>query len=164
MLNAVPVAVAKASRNVVLRHPNSIAAVALRKVVTRTSSDTQGGMPTIAGTGVLVSEDEVDYDYEELGPCMVLMTGAFNDDDANMQDSGGSLIYAPPPVNACVEPIAEPATSGYFTLEQFDMVTLTPGAGIALSYEVIGVNGNINIPPYTRRYILNPRQDAHVGV
>lgn len=172
MLNSVPTAINASARMVVLRHPNTMDCVVYKKVVKRTESlgeadpDTstpsdlsvEAGMPTLGGMGVMRSEDEADYDYVELGPAKCLFIGGYTPTDLNERDD------APLQQNlqeARVECIAEPGTPEHFETDTTDLVMITPGLGVVLSFEVATVTGMSNIPPYVRKLVLNPRDDLH---
>lgn len=167
MLNNVPAGINRSARLVTLRHPNSMEATLYRKVVKRAADSTpasMGGMPTIGGLGVLDSEDEADYEYQELGEAKVVFIGQFQAPTNNMVDADNGLNYADAPIEALVECVVEPTDPAYFTPDSRDMLMVMPGGGFAIAYEIAGVTGNVNIPPYTRRYLLTARQDADVGV
>lgn len=167
MLNNVPIQINQAARQVVLRHPNAMDCSVWRKTVNRVADApplAMGGLPTIGGLGVLDAEDEADYSYTELGDARIVFCGVFQGQAGNTIDADTGLNYADIPIEALVECVAEPAAGGYFQADKPDVVTVYPGAGIVLSYEVIGVTGAVNIPPYTRKLVLAPRQDMDVGI
>lgn len=164
MLNNVPIQVNKAARQVVLRHPNAMDCTVWRKAVNRVAETSMGGLPTIGGLGVLDAEDEADYSYTELGDARILFCGVFQGQAGNTIDADTGLNYPDMPIEALVECVAEPTAEGFFVADKPDMVTVYPGAGIVLSYEVVGVTGAVNIPPYTRKLVLAPRQDMDVGI
>jgi len=163
MLNQVPQAVSYSSRQVVLRHPNSMPCTVWRKEVLRTEVDPgtglpseMGGSPTLGGMGVLRSEDETDFEYQELGAARMLFVGQFQPADMIERDNG--LVPAELQ-EALVECEAEPGVSGFFEVDSGDVVFMDVGMGNVLPYEVVTVSGNIHIPPYTRKFVLNPRDD-----
>ena len=168
MLNQVPIQVMRSARMVTLRHPNGMDCTLYRKTVNRLPTDTpneMGGLPTIEGVGVLNAEDEPDYTYSELGAARIVFTGQFQPQVGNMMDNDTSILYHDPaPVEALVECLAEPDAPEYFTPDKNDMVTVYPGNGVVVSYMIADVTGNIAIPPYTRKYLLQPMQDASVGI
>lgn len=167
MLNNVPIQVNNAARQVVLRHPNAMDCTVWRKTVNRAADGTpatMGGLPTIGGLGVLDAEDEADYSYDEVGDARIVFCGVFQGQSGNVIDADYGLNYPDPPVEALVECLVAPGAEGHFVADKPDMVTVYPGAGMALAYEVVGVTGNINIPPYTRKLVLAPRQDMDVGI
>lgn len=167
MLNNVPTQINRAARMVTLRHPNAIDCTVWRKQINRVSTATPatfGGLPTIGEMGVLDGDDEADFEFTELGDARIVFVGQFTAQNANWLDDDTAINYQDQPVEALIECEVEPGDPAFFLPDKNDMVTVEPGAGIALSYEVIGVIGNVAIPPYTRRYILAPRQDQNVGI
>ena len=167
MLNNVPTAVMRAARMVTLRHPNAMDCTVYNKVVDRVATSapfSEGGMPTIGGVAVLDSEDEADYSYEERGDGRLIFMGVFQTQGSNFTDDDAGLNYREDLVEALIEPEAEPGTPEHFTVDKSDIVTVFPGGGFAVSYEVVGVTGNVSVPPYTRKFILAPRQDESRGI
>lgn len=159
MINSVPATVNAASRQVTLRHPNSIPATVLRKSVQRvdTPPDTMGSMPTLGGMGVLSSEDESKIDWTVIGEARVLIAEQFQ--TAELSDRMDSIGAPTPQQRAMIECLANPGAVGYFECKLQDIVILTPGAMVGLAFEVVAVEGNINIPPFTQSYILSPRDE-----
>lgn len=161
MLNRVPVAVNFAVRQVVLRHPNSWDCTVLeRKVVRNDLDDAEliGGLPTLGGAGVLDSEDETEYEYVERGDARMLLIGPY--EPSEMNDRGDAELQRSR-TEAQIVCVANPDEPGYFTPQNHDIVIAYPGEGIGLAYEVLQPIGNVNIPPYSVRYVLNPRDDLH---
>jgi hypothetical protein len=148
-------------RTVVLRHPNSVEVTAFRKEVQRVDAATpgvMGGLPTLGGMGVLDSEDEDDYDYAELGDGKLLPCEAFQ--PSNMVDRNDGIDAAEGVLLYCmIEPAALPNSCDYFELKTHDLVFLIVWEGVYAGYEVVGRETNINIPPFTRRYMLQKRDD-----
>lgn len=167
MLNNVPIQIARSARLVTLRHPNAMDCSVWRKQVNRVSSDvppTMGGAPTIGGLGVLDSEDEADFDYADIGNAKIVFAGVYQGEGSNWLDSDTGLNYPSGAMEALIECVLDPGDADYFEPGKPDMITVEPGGGIAMFYEVIGETGSVNIPPYTKRYILAPRNDADVGI
>jgi hypothetical protein len=165
MLNAVSQSVNHQTRMVVLYHPNAIPCYVHRKKVKRTEIDPESGavsesmgMPTMGGLGVLKSEDESEIEYVELGEGRYLICGQFQPTDINERDDG---LLAPNAQEAKVEPMAEVGQDGYFVADVGDLVFLDLGAGVVVALEVVKIIGSINIPPYNRRLVLNPRDELH---
>lgn len=163
MLNQVPRAVSHASRQVVLRHPNSMPCTVWRREVRRVEIDPinglpseMGGSPTLGGMGVMRAEDESEFDYVELGPGRMLFVGPFQPADA--VERGNALVPASV-TEALVECVAEPGAAEHWVAGSGDLVFLDMGLGVLMPYEAVSVAGSINIPPYTRRLGLNPRDD-----
>ena len=167
MLNNVPIAVMRAARQVTLRHPNGIDCTVYFKTVNRTDitpPGAMGGLPTMGGAGVLDSEDEADYTYAERGDGRFVFLGQFQTQGSNFTDDDAGLNYREDLIEALIEPLAEPGTPEHFRIDKPDVVTIFPGGDFSLSYEVVGVTGNVSIPPYTRKYVLAPRQDSERGI
>lgn len=163
MLNRVPQSVSYSSRQVVLRHPNSMACTVWRKQMTRTETDPEtgllsesAGMATLGGMGVMRSEDESEFEYVELGAGRMLFVGQYQPADTVERDN--ALVPADMQ-EALVECAAAPETAGYFVVDTSDVVFMDVGMGTLLPYEVATVTGNLHIPPYTRKLVLNPRDD-----
>lgn len=164
MLNNVPRAVMHSARRVVLNHPNTMPADIWRKKVNRKEltpggqNSEMGGAPTMGGMGVLRSEDEADYEYELMGEAKVLFAGVQVPASINDRDN------APEPApmqEAQIACLAEPGTEGYFEADNQDLIALELGFGVVLAFTVEDVTGNVMIPPYTRKYLLQPRDDLH---
>jgi hypothetical protein len=168
MLNSVPQAINRAARQVTLRHPQSFDCIVSRERVVRVELNDAGGLsesaglPTLGGMGVLRSEDEADFEYDELGPAKLLFAGPgpFQPMDMNERDSA---LIAENAREVVIESIAEPGAAPdkpqYFQADTGDLVVLTMGMGVALTYEVATVSGTVALPPYTRKLVLNPRDD-----
>lgn len=149
----------KAARMVVLRHPSSTEVVVFRRVLLRTDpGGTMGGLPTLGGMGVLEQEDEDSYDVQELGPGRLLPCEAFTPSEMVDRNDGinaaeGVLSYA------LIEPTAAEGEAGHFEVKSRDLVFLVVWEGVYVGYEVVGRETNINIPPFSRRYVLAKRDD-----
>jgi hypothetical protein len=163
MLTAVPTSVNTSARIVTLRHPNSQEATLSRKTLNRTDSGTVNDLPTIDGLGVLDSEDESDFTYNELGPCKVMFTGAYQGEEGNWNRADTGLTY-PALSEACIECTLDPTDANFFTPDIHDLVFVTPGGGFVLAYEIEAVTGAINIAPFTRKYVMKPRADLMFGI
>lgn len=166
MLNNVPIAIQKASRQVVLRHPNSMDCSVWRKQVTRVENDpdtglpsSMGGSPTLGGMGVLRSEDEADYDYVQLGDGRCMFLGAYQPNDE--VERGNALLQALAQEVQVVS-LADTGEEGHFIPDAGDMVMVTPGMGVVLVFDVATITGLAHIPPYIQKLVLNPRDDLHI--
>lgn len=168
MLNNVAVQLNKANRMATLRHPNACECSVLRKTVNRVSDgdpDTFSGLPTIGGLGVLDSEDEANYDYIKIGEGMVVLMGVFQTNGGNWSDADTNIGYPDIPlVEAMVECSLNPDEEGFFVTGKHDVLVIHFGAGIVVPYEVVGETGSVAIPPYTKRYIIQPRSDDTIGI
>lgn len=162
MLSIVPQTINASRRLVVLNHPNSMECEVWRRQVQRTAlvgdapNDRLGGAPTIGGLGVLSAEDESEVTWIQIGDAKVLFGGIFQ--GTSEMDADNGLI----PVQqseAQIECILGAQDAGYFTVDRNDLIMALPGGGIVLTFEVVGETGSVNIPPYTRKYILNARDD-----
>jgi hypothetical protein len=106
--------------------------------------------------GVLRSEDETEFEYEELGPGRMLYVGQHV--QADMIERDNALL----PENmkeALVESVAAAGAAGHFVVDTGDIIFLDLGMAMMMPFEAVSIVGNINIPPYTRKVVLNPRDD-----
>lgn len=162
MLTSVPTAINNASRQVTLRHPNAFDVVIYRKEVNRVELDGQGdpsemgGAPTLGGMGVLRSEDEADFDYQPLGEGKMLFAAPFGVTD--VVKHGDSLV-AENQREVLVECKAKPDAPDFWVAETGDLLMVDLGMGVIMAYELVTISGTVNVPPYTRRYMANPRDD-----
>jgi hypothetical protein len=145
MIHAVPEGISRAARQMVMRHPNTMQCVVYRKKVLRESDSEVGGLPTLGGIGVLDSEDETAYEFEELGEGRIIFSGVYGATSGNMNDSGDGVTYAEGAMECRVEPVV-------------------PGNGFVIPYEVVGITSPTSIPPYVRKLIVECRQDELVGI
>lgn len=157
MLNLIPTQISKAARQVTLRHPNSFTCDLWRKRVVRTSPDSMGGLPTLGGLGVLDSVDEAEIDYDTLGEGKLLMLEPYQPSSLNDKETTLDMQY--PQMLVSIEPIAAPEDSDYFMPDKQDIVFLRIGSNIAIGFEIVDIVSNVNIAPYTRKYVLNKRDD-----
>lgn len=145
--------ISKAARNVVLRHPNAFDIVLYRKTVERDSPALLGGAL------VLSSEDEPDFDYDELGNGRIV----FVDQYAGMtafSDSQTVADYGAPTFNALIQPIAATdEEDGHFTPQKSDVLYVHVGMGIALAFEITGIPGTMGLSPMGVKYELTKRDD-----
>lgn len=165
MLKNIPASVNFSTRQVVLRHPNSMECTVWRKEVKRVELDpatglpsTMGGSPTLGGMGVLRSEDEAEYTYRELGAARMLFAGAFQPNDLVERDDA---MLQQNLQEAQLASVADASKPEHFEADTGDLILLDMGLGVVLAYEVATITGNIAIPPYTRKLMLNPRDDLH---
>ncbi len=164
MLNAVPRTINAASRQITLRHPNSFDCIVSRRVNKRVEAGADGkpsesaGMPTLGGMGVLRSEDEAEFEYVPLGPAKVLSSAPFSPMDLN---DPASATLAEQQKEALIECVAAPGTPEYFEAQNNDLLMMDLGLGVIMAFEVAVLESRVNVPPYTRRYVLNPRDDLN---
>lgn len=182
MLTAVPNKINEAVRLVTLRHPNSMPCIVFRKNTLRVDAPpgSMGGHPTLGGMGVLTSEDEDNYEWTLLGSGKILFTGGFGgttvvdrNDAVKIQNTATATIElfdvpAEPglgvidghtvPRQVCNKHDVVYAFPG-LVVERTDVVYVIPAAEANLPYEVVSVESALNVPPYTRTYQLNARDD-----
>lgn len=164
MLNGVPAQINRSARLVTLRHPNAMDCTVWGKTIKRTADETMGGLPTIGGVGLLDGEDEADYEYTERGDAKVVFTGQYVGEGANWVDGDNGIIYGAAPTEVLVECILDPSDENYFVPAKPDIISVEPGAGVVLIYEILGENSTVNLPPYTRRFIVAARSDTDFGI
>src|SRR5690242_10757353 len=102
MLNNVPEAINRMTRNVVMNHPNTYSVQVFRKTITRTAPDTVAGAPTMGGLGVLDSMDEEQFEYAFLGNGFAMPAEGFA--PAPMVKRGDANIYAGDEFRFLIEP------------------------------------------------------------
>jgi hypothetical protein len=164
MLSNVSKSVTYATRQVVLRHPNAFPCEVWRKKVLRTEKDdlgadsTMGGSPTLGGMGVLRTDDETDIEYQELGGARMLLCGVFEPADMNERSDA---TLQPQLQQTQIVSIAAPDAADYFEVDSGDLIIQDLGLGVLLAYDVATVTGSVNIPPFVRRVVLQPRDDLH---
>lgn len=164
MLNAVPAAINAAARAVTLRHPNAQDATIYAKRVKRSEPGTVGGLPVLGGLGVMDSEDEADYEYIERGDARVLFAGIYAGQAGNVLDADDGVTYAEGLIEATIECVLDPSNPLFFIPDKNDVVMVEVSATIIMPYEVVGNTSTTNIPPYTRKYLLQPRSDIDFGL
>lgn len=163
MLNNVAIAMNRANRQRTLREPNSIDCVLFTKQVKRESESTSyDGFPTLGGAGVMSDEDEVNYDWVYACDAKIHFSQGYAAPLGNTSDDGSRLNYPEGVTEASVEPIIAPGEPGYVQPAKRMLVALLMGDGLIVNYEIVDVTGNVNIPPYTRKYLVNPRPDEEV--
>ncbi|MFJ3685538.1 hypothetical protein [Pseudomonas sp. NPDC090208] len=164
MLNNVAIQIERANRQRTLRDPNAIACVLFEKHVTRTSDDeTYDGYPTIGPLGVMSDEDETQYEWVEVGEGKVVFSQGFTAPLGNTSDDSSRLDYPEGDIEASIATLIEPGAEGYVEPAKRMLVALLMGDGVIVNFEIVDVTGNVNIPPYTRKYLLNPRGDEEVS-
>jgi len=164
MLNNVAKAINKANRQRTLRDPNAIPCVLFDKKVTRISDDeTADGYPTIGPLGVMNDEDEASYEWVEVGEAVIHFSQGYAAPLGNTSDDSSRLDYAEGVLEASIEPKAEPGTAEYVQPGKRMLVVVLMGEGVIVNFEIVDVTGTVNIPPYTRKYLLNPRPDEEVS-
>lgn len=164
MLNAVAVQINRANRQRTLRDPNALDCVLFTKKVERVSeSASYDGAPTLGGLGLLTDEDEVNYSWVEVGDARIHFAQGYAAPLGNTSDDGSRLDYADGVLEASIESILEPDAPGYVQPGKRMLVAVLIGGGVIINYEIVDVTGAVNIPPYTRKYLLNPRADEQAS-
>ncbi|NDI85076.1 hypothetical protein [Undibacterium crateris] len=157
MLNSIPKQIAKGARSVTLKHPNAFDCDAYRKVLSRGSDGQMGGVPTMGGLGVLDSEDEDDVDWHLLGDCKMLQVGTFEPSSFNDRETTLDVKYTQ--MIALIESLADPDTKEYFIADKHDVIFINISESVAIGFEIVDIIGDINIAPYTRKYVLEKRDE-----
>ncbi|WP_098493103.1 hypothetical protein [Collimonas sp. PA-H2] len=157
MLHSVPTQINKAARSVTLRHPNGIPCHAFRQRVLRQADGGMGGMPILGGLGVLDSSDESDVGWELLGDAKLLIVENFQ--PSTVVDRGDALDNTEPQIVALIEALRPEENPAHFTAKTKDVLYMLLHADVKIAYEVVAIDGDINIAPYSRKYILHKRDD-----
>jgi len=164
MINNIAIQMNRANRQRTLREVNSIDCVLFTKHVTRTSEGTTfDGAPTLGGLGVLSDEDEVQYEWIEACEAKIHFAQGYAAPLGNTSDDGSRLDYSEGVLEASIEPLPNPGSEGYVEPGKRMLVAVLMGGGVIVNFEIVDVTGSVNIPPYTRRYLLNPRPDEEVS-
>lgn len=161
MLNNVPAAVSKMARNVVINHPNTWECQIYRKSVNRVGGALVGGLPTLGGMAVLNSEDEEDISYTHLGNGYALEAEMFS--PSAMMDRQDANNGANTEFKFLIEPEFITGMPGNFDVRNNDVMVLVFTDNVKLSFEIVGVETTLNIPPYVTRYIANRRGDLDLA-
>lgn len=163
MLNNVAIQINRANRQRTLREPNAIDCVLFTKRVDRESdSFSFDGSPTMGGAGVMNDEDEVNYSWEYACDAKIHFAQGFAAPLGNTSDDGGRLNYPEGLTEASIEPVIDPGKPGYVQPGKRMLVALLMGDGLIINYEIVDVTGSVNISPYTRKYLVNPRPDEAI--
>lgn len=160
MLSNVAIQMNRANRQRTLREPNGMDCVLFTKQVER-ESDSQAwdGSATMGGAGVISDEDEVNYSWVYACDAKIHFAQGFAAQLGNTSDDGGRLDYPAGELEASIEPIPDPGTEGYVQPDKRMLVAVLVGGGVIVNYEIVGVTGTLNIPPFTRKYLVDPRPD-----
>ncbi|AJG18828.1 hypothetical protein RR42_m1427 [Cupriavidus basilensis] len=135
-----------------------------RKVVNRANMppDDLGGLPTLGGLAVLDSEDEPDVDWDDLGYGKLLITEAYGGGQVVNRDDAIDMTSAQ--MYALVEFVDLHTDPDRRVVQKHDVVYLLLADEIKIAYEVMEVDGAVNIPPYARKYLLSKRDDlTYIG-
>lgn len=138
------------ARMVTLHHPNAFDAVCFKRIFT-----TELGDNKIVGVEVLGGEDNPDIDYQPLGMAKVLFVDPWQAsnviaDHINANDGRVKQLA-----------LIEPDIEGEFTLEKQDLFYLQIEEGLALCYEIVGIENPVGLPTAlnAKRYVINKRDD-----
>lgn len=152
MLQNVTQAVSKASRQLTLKHPNRWLARLYRfskdmknEGVTENQDDNLWRE--------IDSDDEPRTEYIFLGEVALLKCGSF--EASNLVDSFEGVDYQNDTFQATIEFVE----NAILKSEKHDIVYVTLCEGVAIAYEVIGVEAKLDIPPYCYVYVLAKRDD-----
>lgn len=158
MINEIPRRVMEAATTVALKHPNSMESTIYRKVFKRTNAtgETMGGAPTLGGLGVLMPEDEDQFEYQEIGEAKILIVSRF-DGELDMTDRLDSTV----PGTDMQEAIIAAVPSAPFAIKKYDLVAAMPGGGVVIAFEIVKLPTTIAIFPFTTKYVIAPRDDLH---
>lgn len=161
LLNNVPVAVYKATLQTMRMRPNTFEIELWRKTVTRTTPDGGAGgdnLPTIGGMGQLSGEDEPEYNVAAIGEGIMFFVGPFQ--GMALTNSGeamaGGDVQA---TEAVIVPVALPNETGHFEVKRQDVVMLKYDMGVVIPFMVVDILTGMNIPTFSRRYVLNKLDD-----
>jgi hypothetical protein len=160
MLNNVPEAVNRMTRNIVINHPNTFNAIMFRKRVLRTGS-TIGGLPTLGGLAVINADDEENVTWDLLGNAYAMKAEPYSQGtmmDRQDANDGGIQEF-----RYLIEPEILDGLPGGFAVKKNDVMYLVLG-DVRLAYEVVAIETTSDIPPYTQRYTCNIRDDLHAAV
>lgn len=157
MLNNIPKGINRATRNNVIRHPNSNNCQIFRPSVNRSAPDEVGGMPTMGGMGVLSFDDEEDVAWAFVGNGYVLQVDGFS--PAQMTDRQDANNGFQDEFRFLLEPESE-VPEAYPQKHDVVMVLIT--TVVRLAFEIVAIETTSNIPPYTQRYVCNRRADLNL--
>lgn len=165
MLNNVPEAINRMTRNVVINHPNTFNIQLFRKTITRSGENEiiVDGNPTLGGIAVLSESDEEQFEYVYIGNGYALPADSFS--PAPMMDRKDANTGSMDEFRFLIEPEGQSGSAEWFEVRKHDVIYLLLGIGpntARLAFEVVGYETTSNIPPYTTRYVCNRRDDLHI--
>jgi hypothetical protein len=158
MLNNVPEAINRMARNIVINHPNSYNVVVFRKRILRSEIQNIGGLPTLGGLAVISSEDEADVIWDLLGNGYALEAEPYSQGtmmDRQDANDGGMIEF-----RYLIEPEIQDGLPGGFAVKKNDVMYIVLG-DVRLAFEIVNIETTGNIPPYSKRYICNHRDDLN---
>ncbi|MER2511492.1 MAG: hypothetical protein ABTQ25_03565 [Nitrosomonas ureae] len=160
MLNNVPGAVNRMTRNIVINHPNTWECHVFRKTVNRVGDSVSGGLPTLGGVGVMSADDEEDVSFELVGIGYALQAEMFS--ASSMMDRQDANNGFAGEFRFLIEPEEPTGMPGNFTIKKRDVFYLVISDDVKLAFEIVDVETVINIPPFAMRYVANRRGDLDI--
>ncbi len=160
MLNNVPGAVNRMTRNIVINHPNTWECQVFRKTVNRGGESMSGGLPTLGGIGVMAADDEEDVSFELVGIGYALQAEMFS--ASSMMDRQDANNGFAGEFRFLIEPEEPTGMLGDFTIKKRDVFYLVISDDVKLAFEIVDVETVINIPPFAMRYVANRRGDLDI--
>lgn len=160
MLNNVPNSVNTLSRRVVINHPNTLNCNVVRKTLNRVGETLMGGIPTLGGLGVLEDDDETNISWSIIGNAFAMRISDF--EPSFMMDRGDANNGYGDEYRYLIEPEPEADDDDSFEIKKDDVIYLLYEGGVKIALEIIEVETVSNIPPYTKRYVCNVRDDLHI--
>ena len=161
MLTKVSVSQQKRARLVTLKHPNNYDVTFLRKVVDRLSPQGEvAGSQSWGGANVMSSEDEEDIHYEVIGIGWALITKGLQEDlvvNDGMDSEYGTNRGAQ--TTFFLEPEAAAPSSDYFEIKKRDIFSIQASDNAVISYEIVDIIAVSKMPPYSKRYVCDFRND-----
>jgi hypothetical protein len=161
MLSNVPEAVNRMARNIVINHPNTYNAIVFRKRVLRPADNAIGGLPTLGGLAVISSDDEEDVTWDLLGDAYAMKVEPYGQGimmDRQDANDGGTQEF-----RFLIEPEIQDGLPGGFAIKKNDVMYIVMG-DVRHAYEVVAIETNSDIPPYTLRYVCNVRNELSTAV
>jgi len=151
MLTNIPKGINRATRNTVVRHPNSYNCQLFRQIVNRVSDSEVGGLPTMGGLGVLSSDDEEDISWDFVGNGYALQVGNFVASQMmDRQDANNGFEEE-------FRFLIEPESIDSFAPKNSDVLYLLITETVKIAFEIVAIETTSNIPPFTQRYVCNKR-------
>ncbi|MGL4735696.1 MAG: hypothetical protein ACRCWB_11585 [Enterovibrio sp.] len=161
MLNNIPRGVLKMARNVIMNHPNAFNFELYRRKNLREDSE---GEIEVGGMTVLSAEDEHEIVWNFVGFGFAIPAEAFGS-ASGLNEREDYAFNGLEEFRFLLEPEARLGDEGGFDIKKGDVFYVRIGSDedmIKIGHEIIGIESNIHIPPYTERYITNRRADLDV--
>jgi hypothetical protein len=161
MLNNVPEAVNRMTRNIVIHHPNSYNAIVFRKRVLRPADNAIGGLPTLGGLAVISADDEEDVTWDLLGNAYAMKVDPYG--PGTMMDRQDANDGGVQEFRFLIEPEIQDGLPGGFAVKKNDVMYLVLG-DVRLAFEIVAIETTSDISPYTQRYVGNVRNDLNMVI